>query len=113
MRYHRILDITLPCQFDDLPERKTRKQLVYTKLSRNRRDVNPKNFTICVTLHDTHATSIRGQEKTRYLSNLLSRNVYNLKGFSPAFKNLQISKIVNNDARITDFEPASNYIALT
>jgi len=29
----------------------------------------------------------RGQEKARYL-NLLSRNIYNLEGISPAFKNL-------------------------
>ena len=42
---------------------------------------------ICVTLHARYIY-IRGQEKARYLSNLLSRNVYNLDGISPAFKNL-------------------------
>jgi len=41
---------------------------------------------ICETLHDTHI--YRGQQKVRYLSNLFSRNVYNLKGISLAFKNL-------------------------
>jgi len=45
-------------------------------------------WNICETLHDTHATSIAEDKRRRYLSNLLSRNVYNLEGISPAFKNL-------------------------
>ena len=53
-------------------------------------DVNPKNFTIHLRDITPHARYIytREQEKARYLSNLLFRNVYNLEGISPAFKNL-------------------------
>ncbi|KYN23136.1 hypothetical protein ALC57_04439 [Trachymyrmex cornetzi] len=65
----------------------------YTKLSRNQwfdGDINPTYFTIhlrAITRHARYIYTI-GQEKLRYLSNLLSRNVYNLEGISPAFKNL-------------------------
>ncbi|KYQ49346.1 hypothetical protein ALC60_11585 [Trachymyrmex zeteki] len=54
------------------------------------RDVNPEYFSIHLREITRHARYIysRGQEKTRYLSNLLSKNVYNLEGISPAFKNL-------------------------
>ena len=51
-----------------------------------------KNFTIyTIYLHDitrhTRYIYTRRREKICYLSNLFSRNVYNLEGISPAFKN--------------------------
>jgi len=86
--------MTSPCPFEDLPVRAKREN---NWLTRNYHgiewfdgDVNPKNFTIHLRDITRHARYIytRGQEKARYLSNLLSRNVYNLEGISPAFKNL-------------------------
>ena len=86
--------LTSPCPFEDLSMRARREN---NWLIRNYHgiewfdgDVNPKNFTIHLRDITRHARYIytRGQEKARYLSNLLSRNVYNLEGISPAFKNL-------------------------
>jgi len=86
--------MTSPCPFEDLPVRAKREN---NWLTRNYHgiewfdgDVNSTNFTIHLRDITRHARYIytRGQEKTRYLSNLLSRNVYNLEGISPAFKNL-------------------------
>jgi len=53
-------------------------------------NVNTKYFTIQLRniTHRARYIYSRGQEKVHYLSNLLSRNVYNLEGISPAFKNL-------------------------
>ncbi|KYN27633.1 hypothetical protein ALC57_02974 [Trachymyrmex cornetzi] len=83
-----------PYPFGELPERARREN---NWLTRNYHgiewfdgDVNPIYFTIhlrAITRHARHIYTI-GQEKSRYLSNLLSRNVYNLEGISPAFKNL-------------------------
>jgi len=58
---------------------------------------------ICVSRHACYIYSKR-QEKTRYLSNLFSRNIYNLKEISSGFKNLPDFEVVDNAARITDFE---------
>ncbi|XP_070171503.1 uncharacterized protein [Polyergus mexicanus] len=51
---------------------------------------NPKYFTTQLREITRQACYIyvRGNEKVNYLENLLSRNVYNLEGISPAFKNL-------------------------
>jgi len=35
---------------------------------------------------------VRGNEKASYLQNLLSRNIYNLEGISPTFKNLTVEE---------------------
>lgn len=35
---------------------------------------------------------VRGNEKVSYLQNLLSRNIYNLEGISPTFKNLTVEE---------------------
>ncbi|KYN38447.1 hypothetical protein ALC56_07174 [Trachymyrmex septentrionalis] len=87
--------MTSPCPFEDLPVRAKREN---NWLTRNYHgiewfdgDVNPKNFTIHLRDITRHARYIytRGQEKTRYLSNLLSRNVYNQEGISPAFKKIR------------------------
>ncbi|KYN13605.1 hypothetical protein ALC57_14203 [Trachymyrmex cornetzi] len=83
-----------PFPFGKLPERARREN---NWLTRNYHgiewfdgDVNPVYFTIHLRAITRHARYIytRGQEKSRYLSNLHSRNVYNLEGISPAFKNL-------------------------
>ncbi|KYN14629.1 hypothetical protein ALC57_13158 [Trachymyrmex cornetzi] len=83
-----------PYPFGELPERA---RLENNWLKRNYHriewfdgDINPIYFTIHLRAITRHVRYIytRGQEKSRYLSNLLSRNVYNLEGISPAFKNL-------------------------
>lgn len=51
---------------------------------------------------------VRGNEKASYLQNLLSRNIYNLEGISPAFKNL-----TKKSADITDFENSESFMRIT
>jgi len=83
-----------PCPFSDLSERVRREN---NWLSRNYHGIewfdgegNLKYFTLQLREITRQARYIytRGQEKTRYLRELLSRNVYNLEGISPPFKEL-------------------------
>jgi len=83
-----------PCPFSDLPERVRREN---NWLTRNYHGIewfdgeaNPKYFALQLREITRQARYIytRGQEKARYLSELLSRNVYNLEGISPPFNEL-------------------------
>ena len=87
--------ITLPpYSFDELPERSKREN---NWLSQNYHGIewfdgeaNPKYFVRQLREITRRARFIytRGQEKASYLSDLLSRNIYNLEADTPAFKNL-------------------------
>jgi len=83
-----------PCPFSDLPKTVRREN---NWLSRNYHDIewfdgeiNLKYLTLqlCEITRQAHYIYTRGQEKVRYLRELLSRNVYNLEGISPPFKEL-------------------------
>jgi len=83
-----------PCPFSDLSERVRREN---NWLSRNYHGIewfdgeaNLKYFTLQLReiTRQTRYIYTRGQEKARYLCELLSRNVYNLEGISPPFKEL-------------------------
>jgi len=87
-----------PCPFSELPERVRREN---NWLSRNYHGIewfdgeaNPKYFALQLREITRQARYIytRGQEKARYLSELLSRNVYNLEGISPPFNELSDGK---------------------
>lgn len=83
-----------PHPFGELPEKVRRQN---TWLTRNYHGIewfdgetNPKYFTLHlreIIRHSRHIY-VRGSEKAHYLRNLLSREIYNLEGISPAFKNL-------------------------
>jgi len=83
----------LPCPFSDLPERVRREN---NWLSRNYHSIefdgeaNLKYFALQLReiTRQARYIYIREQEKARYLSELLSKNVYNLEGISPPFKEL-------------------------
>ncbi|XP_067210251.1 uncharacterized protein [Linepithema humile] len=90
--------MTPPYPFDDLPEKSRREN---NWLSRNYHGIewfdgetDLKCFVIQLREITRRVRYIysRGQEKARYLRRLLSRNVYNLEGISPAFKNLPEDK---------------------
>lgn len=83
-----------PHPFGELPERVRQEN---NWLTRNYHGIewydgeaNPKYFTLQMReiTRNTRYIYVRGNEKARYLQNLLSRNIYNLEGISPAFKNL-------------------------
>ena len=83
-----------PCAFGKLPAKARREN---NWLSRNYHgiewfdgEVNPKYFTSHLREIARHARCIyvRGNEKANYLRNLLSRDINNLEGISPSFKNL-------------------------
>jgi len=79
------------CLFSDLPVR-ARQETNW--LSRNHHDIewfdggNQSPIFHAIITRQARYIYTRGQEKTRYLRNLLSKNVYNLKGISPLFKML-------------------------
>ena len=77
------------CPFDDLPERIRREN---NWLIRNYHGIEWFETSIQKKLYDTsawHYTAHTLYQRMRdYLSNLFSRNVYNLEGISPSFKNL-------------------------
>ena len=86
--------MTPPCSFGDLPERARREN---NWLSRNYHGIewfdgeaDPEYFTqqLREITRCVRYIYSRGHEKAQYLRNLLSRNVYNLEGISPPFKNL-------------------------
>lgn len=83
-----------PHPFAELPEKVRRQN---TWLTRNYHGIewfdgeaNPKYFALHlreIIRHSRHIY-VRGSEKAHYMRNLLSREIYNLEGISPAFKNL-------------------------
>lgn len=90
--------MTPPYPFDELPEKSRREN---NWLSRNYHGIEwfdgetkQKYFAIQLREITRQARYIysRGQEKVLYLRRLLSRNVYNLEGISPSFKDLPEDK---------------------
>lgn len=86
--------IAPPYPFDDLPE-KSRKENNW--LSRKYHGIewydgetNLERFTLYLReiTREVRYIYCRGHEKEHYLRRVLSRNIYNLEGISPAFKNL-------------------------
>lgn len=87
-----------PHSFAELPE-KIRQENNW--LTRNHHGIewfdgetNPKYFTsqLRQITRCVRHIYVRGNEKASYLQNLLSRNIYNLEGISPAFKNLTVEE---------------------
>ena len=86
--------ITPPYPFDDLPVKSRRKNnwlsLNYHGIEWFDGETDLECFTIQLREISRQVLRIytRGQEKAHYLRRLLSKNVYNLEGISPTFKNL-------------------------
>jgi len=105
----------MPSTFSNLPEIVKRKNIWLTRNCHGIEwfdgHVNLIYFTIHLQDITRHARYIyRGQEKARYLNNILSRNVYNLEEISPAFKKSTRFRKLWTTLH-ADFESTSNHIA--
>ena len=88
MRYHRTLDYNVTLSIWRFTREKDEKTTgLHEIITESNGDVNPKNFTICVTLHDTHATS--PEDKRRHVIWV----IYSLETYIIWKEFLRLSKI--------------------
>ena len=107
--------IMRPCPFDELSVNSRREN---NWLTRNYHgiewfdgEVNLKHFKqhLREIIRQARYIYSRGHEKVHYLRNLLSKNVYNLEGISPAFKNLPDAEESGHRCTYHGFRAKANF----